>query len=124
MSAIICLLFLLYFRTSKNKFAPPDLEAGYCSLQRAEPRPGQFLCKCSLQRQDDGPAGVQDQMQQDRILAVVYSTGKVIWIPPMRAVADCNTKEVLGDGQRPHTCKASKSTLQQKQEFYIWSNCF
>ena len=46
-------------------------------------------------------------MQQDRILAVVYSTGKVIWIPPMRAVADCNTKEVLGDGQRPHTCKAS-----------------
>jgi len=55
--------------------------------------------------QNLGQGSFFDQMQQDRILAVVYSTGKVIWIPPMRAVADCNTKEVLGDGQRPHTCK-------------------
>ena len=58
-------------------------------------------------------------MQLDRILAVVYSTGKVIWIPPMRAVADCSSKAVLGAGEGPHTCKAPQSTLLQRHLFQL-----
>ena len=60
----------------------------------------------------------QDQMQMDRILAVVYSTGKVIWIPPLRAVGDCSSKVVLGAGEGPHTCKALQSTLLQRTALF------